>query len=102
MKRVNIVYDGDFADCDIIIVPDNMLPSMRDYLESIFAWLENNRKRETLPEGYYSLINGIKYPALNTQGIVNWLNRFIFGGMVVVSVYKEHTRFDPKYPFIEL
>ena len=102
MKRVNIIYDGDFADCDIIIVPDNMLSSMRDYLESIFAWLENNRKRETLPEGYYLLINGIKYPALNTQGIVNWLNKLIFGERVVVSIFKEHTRLDPKYPFIEL
>ena len=102
MKYVNIVYDDEYNDCDIISVPDDLLCDLEKQIDILDEQLQENYRNKTLAEGYYSVINGKKYPALGTHGIVNWLNNYLYDGKPVVSIINMHVDFCDKFPKIEL
>ena len=102
MKYVNIVYDDEYNDCDIISVPDDLLCDLENQTDALYEWLQENYRNGTLPEGYYSIINDKKYPALETYGIINWLNNNLYDGKPVVTIIKEHVDFCDEYPKIKL
>ena len=102
MKYINIVYEDDYNDCDIISIPDELLNDIEKYIYIIDEWIHDNLKKGTLTETYYTIINEKKYPILDTIGIVNWLNKNLYNGKSAVNVIKQHTSVCHDYPTVEL
>ena len=97
MKKVIIVFEDDYKDCDIISVPDFVADQSEKFCQMFFNWLEC----EDLPDEYYVFINGKKCINAETYGLVNWLNKNICPQNEPAYIVEQHTSFTYGYPIME-
>lgn len=96
---VNVLYEGDYEDCDIIWVPDFIGCNINVYGQQFCDWLNS----EFISNEYYVTIDNYRYTILETEGFVRWLNNNICSKKEETLVYivKQHTKFDSDYTVVE-
>jgi hypothetical protein len=97
MKKVIIVFEDDYNDCDIISVPDFVADQSEKFCQMFFRWLDS----EDLSDEYYVFINGEKCIGAETIGLVNWLNEYICPSNEQASIIEQHIKFEYGYPIME-
>lgn len=94
---INVLYEGDYCDCDIIFVPDSIGDKIEQYAQQFCDWLNT----PYVSNDYYVTINGKEYLSLETDGFVRWLNHYICKDQCLAHIVKQHTNLVPSYKVIE-
>ncbi len=96
MKYVNIIYDEDGNDTDILLVPDQVSHNIDEIGQAFFDWLS-----KTKDHGYWRVAeDGHKYLAAGTDEFVKWL-KDNYGNLEdgEIRVIERDTKYNPKYPY---
>lgn len=98
MEPINVVFEDDYADVDIILVPDSLRESIEEYLQQFFNWAiapENRSNFEvTNPKGD-------KIVSIGTVEFICWLNEYVCNNLQPAIILKQHTAFLEDAPVIE-
>ena len=73
MKKVNVVYEYDFNEVDIILIPDFVEEKLNEYVQKFFNWLAqstDSRFCKITKSGYIVHL-------CDTEGFLYWLNTFV-------------------------
>lgn len=98
MVLVNILFEGDEKDCDVISVPQALANDIVELAQMFVDWIYNDESRECW---YHDEKYGFVC-ACETDGFVAWLNkRFKLSGENAVRIVRQHTDIDPALPIIE-
>ena len=96
MEKVQIVYDEDWHDVDVIAVPDDMVRTIDILSQRYLHWMP-----ATSDECGWVVVNGRKVLNKETKGFVKWLNEIKPRGTDVYIV-TQHCEFDKDLAFVEL
>ena len=96
MTNINIVFDGEFDDVDIIAVPDNITNNIVDISKEFLEWV-------CVVKGgsYTKTVNGHTYINAETDGFIEWLNSYYCTGFKKAYVVARNTSYHPLYKSIE-
>ena len=94
---VNITYFDCNEDADIINVPANIYNEIEIYGQQFCDWISS----ENIDDEYYVIIDGRKCINLETDGFVNWLNKYVCPDNDKASIVKQHTKLDPAYKTVD-
>ncbi|MBQ4065401.1 MAG: hypothetical protein IJD10_04815 [Clostridia bacterium] len=94
MQYVNVVYEYDEADVDIIRVSDEVAMNIEDYVQSYFNWFCDQREYKRWLETRDS--NCV--PGTDASTFVEWLNRYHSHGGDLMAIVEQHVAFKPGYP----
>ena len=89
---INVMY-FEADDADIIYIPNSIYDNIEGYAQQFCNWLDSD---EPTPE-YYVTINGRTVPALETDGFVAWLNKYICLGDDKAYIVEQHTSLREQY-----
>lgn len=98
MKKINLVFDCDFDDVDILLVPDDIADNMDEVIRRFNRWLHNpqNRQRFLVPyQGKMEL-------GIDTGAFLWWLNTHEISNGAAATIIQQHTAFCPNYPTADL
>ena len=98
MKKIIIVYDCFYDDCDIISVPDNVADNIQEYSQSFLKWLSSDE----VTDRYYS-VDKDGHICINceTDGFVEWLNKCVCQRSEQAKILLQHVKFDDNYPVVD-
>lgn len=95
MIFVNILYDGQYDDVDIIRIPANMIGRINNLAQEYLDWLPPNDDTDN-----WVVINDKKCMSKGALGFVKWLNsRYCLNNKA--SIASRNVPFCPDYPTIE-
>lgn len=98
MKFVNVVFEYDYDDVDIILVPDDIADNIEQVVQLFIHWLSNpdNGKQflKTLQSGQIGMI-------IETESFLFWLNNYKITNGAKASIVMQHTKYNSKYPMAE-
>lgn len=97
MKLINIIYEDDITDVDMILVPDWMEEKISQYAQNFVDWLVID------PEQTYKIANSeIVAYVCETKGFVDWLNKYVINNesekAIIVS---QHCKYNDAYLSVE-
>lgn len=95
MKEINLLYDDDVHDVDILLVPDHIADEIEKVMFEFNAWLcvPENRERFMISDA-----KGNKVLGIDTKEFVWWLENVKLCKSESVFVLEQHTSFRPEYP----
>lgn len=93
MKYINIVFENDLSDVDLLYVPDYVADNIDQVVMEFDKWLRNpeNGNRFLVP------YNGKMVLGIGTEEFTWWLNnsKKEYNNS---TIFKQHTTFCPEYP----
>ena len=95
MKPINILFDEQYDDVDIALVPDEIAFSIEQTVQEFFAWLEmpENKSRFMKPhEKWGEVLN------IDTEEFLWWLNHVKIADTEKATILQQHTSFVKEYP----
>lgn len=96
MKQINIVYEDDFSDVDIILVPDIVAENLEEIGMIFLSWAE---KEES---DCWHIIEGRKVCSVDTEDFMRWIDKRYFNSEhCKTSIVKQHTTMDVTLPIVE-
>ena len=98
MIHINIVFDEEMDDVDIIALPENIFRDIASITRQFMDWLPDAPKYDS---DYWAHINGKSCLTLETDGFVKWLNQTYCHGSNEVFIVEQHTKYHPEYQRID-
>ena len=111
MKFINIAYDFEYDDddvlidmgtVDVVLVPDFVCEHLDVIVQKFFNWTDavvRNTNRSEYPEYWATLDNGEVVMNVGTEHFVKWLNDNYFDcGHQKSVIIATETEYDPSYP----
>lgn len=95
MKRINLVYEREYFDVDIALVPDEVADNIDHAVRTFENWLSNPQNSE--PFARYTE-NGERYLATDTKEFIWWLNNICCPEGEQSVVLEQHVYYHPEYP----
>lgn len=92
MELVNIVFEEEYDDVDIIAVPDKLYANIEELGQQFQRWLAKGEHNywKILPNGQRVLIG-------ETVGFVEWLNDHVLNNSdEEVKIIEEHVQYNPE------
>lgn len=99
MERLNIIYDDDMDDVDIIAIPKEMCREIENSVKRFMEWLMESAPKDD--EDYWITINGKQFSNLETVGFVKWLNTYYCNNSSKVFIVEQHTSYCSQFKSIE-
>lgn len=96
MIKVNIVFDNDFEDADIIAIPDEIASEIETIGQEFLDWVPTADDCD-----YWTIIDGQKYLVAETDGFVKWLNSCYCSKTEKAYVVKRNTNYCSQYKVID-
>ena len=96
MVYLNILYEDDMDDVDIICVPDHIATRINSLSQEFLDWLPN-----AINDMYWTMIDGRKCSVCETEGFVKWLNDNYCENSQMVTIIKKHVQYVNEYNSIE-
>lgn len=94
MINVNVLYDGQYNDVDIIAIPSNIVENISDLAQEYLDWVPSDDF-----DGWV-IINNKKCLSKGADGFVKWLNSVCCFD-VKSYVVRKNVVFCPTYPTVE-
>ena len=95
MRSVNLLFEEEYDDVDIISVPDEIADNIDDVAQLFFKWLWIPENRQhfyvTLPDGKEAL-------GIDTKEFLWWLNHVFLSSGKKAEIILQHTKYQPEYP----
>ena len=98
MKHVNVIFEGELSDVDIISVPDDVAINIEAVVQTFFDWVfepENKQMFEKLTD------EGKIVVSIGTHEFIWWLNKYRTDHSNESTIVKEHTVYCSEYPSAE-
>ena len=88
MKYINLVYEDDYEDADVLLVPDEIADNIDDVMLEFFGWVKfpENNSRFLVKVG-----EGKKVLSIDTEEFLWWLNNVKLYGGTKATIEKQHT-----------
>ena len=96
MTKVNIIFDNDLEDADIIAIPDEIASKIEEIGQEFLHWVPNAQDDE-----YWTIIDGKKYSIAETNGFIKWLNSYYCTQKNKAYIVARNTNYSPQYKSIE-
>lgn len=96
LKKINIIYDGNYDDVDIISIPDHIFLKSREIVQEFLLWEAPEEDSD-----YWMVLENKRYCVVETKGFVKWLNTFYCGELEKAHIVKEKTHYCSEYDIIE-
>lgn len=96
MTKVNIVFDDDFEDADIIAIPNEIAAQIEALSQEFLNWVTN-----TTDSDYWTIIDGQKYVIAETDGFVKWLNSYYCLKTKKAYIVTQNINYCPQYKIVE-
>lgn len=96
MTKVNIIFDNNLDDTDVITMPDEIATKLDKIGQEFLDWVPSAEDEE-----YWAIIDGRKYLVAETDGFIKWLNARYCQENEKASVISRNTKFCPEYKSIE-
>lgn len=95
LKKVNVVYELDYEDVDILYIPSDMADDIDGVAQDFFCWLgiPENRRRFLVKED-----DGSEVLYIGTKEFIWWLNHIKITDGPKAKILMQHTSYDPQYP----
>lgn len=95
MKKVNVVFDDEIDDVDILLVPDEIADNIEGVLREFNQWLRipENRSRFVV-----KVINGYEIISINTEEFLWWLNYVRIDDTQKATILIQHAKLVVDYP----
>ncbi len=97
MKLINVVFEDDLDDVDIIEVPDFIANDLNKYADGFIKWLCCTQDTRFIKKNK----NGNTYYVCETDGFLYWLNNFVINAEERAVLVLEHVMFDNRYNRID-
>ena len=95
MRKINLVYDCDYDDVDILMVPDHVAEDIERVVMRFNHWLMDSENRKQFLAPY----KGRMELSIGTKEILWWINHHERNEKdAVATVYESHTNFCEDYP----
>ena len=94
MKPINLVFENDLSDVDILFVPDYVAENIDHMVLEFNKWLLKPENRIKFLAPY----KGKMELAIGTEEFLWWLNNCLIQEDENSTVFKQHTTFCPTYP----
>lgn len=99
MKYVNLIYNDDYNDADIIAVPEEIYDSIQKYAQDFCDWLSIEPLQH---EFITSNADGEQVIVCETDGFIYWLNKnVLYNSKNKAYKAKVNTMFNPYYISVE-
>ena len=95
MTNINILYDGQYDDVDIISIPSNMIGCIDKLAQEYLDWTPPDDDVDN-----WVIINNKRCMSKGSLGFVNWLNS-MYCVNEKASIVSENVSFCPSYSTIE-
>lgn len=95
MINVNIVYDDDTEDVDIIAVPDNIANDIDNITQLFFNWLKDKRNQQRF---LIKNAQGKEILSIDTNDFIWWLNTHYMDTLETAYLVSQHTSLCSEYP----
>ena len=95
MKKINLLYEYDYDDVDIILVPESIANNICDIVQEFQYWLSvpiNKARFTKIGE------NGSPYLNVDTEEFLWWLNNVKLSGMPKASIVSQHGPWQKELP----
>ncbi len=99
MERINIIFEDDYNDVDIIAIPRELSAIIIKIAYEHSFWVADKAPKDD--SDYWENINGELSPILETVGFVKWLNNYYCKGKRRAIILKQHTKFVSDFRSIE-
>lgn len=96
MTKINLIYEGDRSDVDILLIPDGLTEDIDRLAQQFLDWVSP----EDDTDGWV-VLDGQKYMAKKTTGFLKWLNANYCHGSEKAYIYKAHAKYCDPYGYIE-
>lgn len=98
MKKINVIFDDEFNDVDILLVPDDVAYNIEHVVQEFNQWLSlpDNRSRFVV-----EVINGYRVIGIGTEEFLWWLNNIQIKAEPKAAILEQHTKLIPNYPCAE-
>lgn len=96
MVEINIVFENELNDVDIIAVPNEIAIDIEKIGQEFLDWLPLAED-----DDYWTTIDGRRYNVCETEGFIKWLNSSYCQGTEKSFVVREHTNYCPDIKTIE-
>ena len=98
MQLINLVFEGDYSDADILAVPDEILDKLEEYLQDFYDWLPKHLNEHSF---WAKTKSGDLYYRIGTDEILWWINQKVLNGKQAAFVVQAHCHADPNLITIE-
>lgn len=98
MKRINIVFEYDYEDVDIMLVPDEIADNIEAIVREFNTWLYNpeNRHRFLIENADGTTVLGI-----GSLEFLWWLNNYRIRNDESAMIIEQHTSYCPQLPMAD-
>ena len=95
MVRVNILYENEIEDVDIILVPKEIANKIETVTQKFFNWIfEEENKKRFQKENEKDHV----YTAVSAKDFIWWINKYEIHNPPYASLVEEHTTLCSDFP----
>ena len=98
MKCINIVYDDEYEDVDIVRVPRWVADDIESILQEFNEWLSIPTNKQQFLRRH---TDGRMVLSIDTPDFLWWLENIKIAEKHTTEIVKHHTIFDPNLPTAE-
>ena len=98
MKIINIVFDGDFSDVDLIEVPDYIAENIEEITQDFLDWVVQPVNRVLFTKIIHTDNEAKECLSVGTAEFIWWLRKFEIDSNDTITLLAEHVSFHPEYP----
>ena len=99
MKNINLLFEGDVDDVDIICVPCEIADNISHVANLYFWWMHDNINEHSF---WVLGDNGAKIPCYETESFIWWINNHYNQSSCNKQAFivLQHTHLDAEYPIV--
>ena len=98
LKLINLLYEYDYDDVDIICVPDNVADNIEETVQHYQSWMYQNIDKHSF---WRLSASGYKVLSLGTDEFLWWLNEQCIKSGEKARLISSHVKFRDELPFAD-
>ena len=98
MKRINLLYDLEYDDVDILLVPDYIADNIESIVRHFNIWLQDSKNAQPFLK---TDNKGMRYLNIETEDFLWWINNVIITDGCKAEIEKQHVPYSNEYPVAE-
>lgn len=97
MKKINIIFEYDYSDVDILSVSNYVADNLDEIVQRFFDWMSDEKNNHN-----YRIqnSNGTSTLEIGTEAFVWWLNTQCIGD-TNAKIMAQHVNYCPDYPIAD-
>jgi len=94
LKLINVVFEYEYDDVDILSVPDYIAENIDNVVANFCTWQRDPKNAERFLVPYENRM----VLSIGTEEFLWWINHYAISDLATAAIVKQHTHFCPAYP----